>query len=254
MSRKNCLLVPRAHSPADRANVATDAEHFSEPDSASDPERPPAGTVHTLFARDARYHPDAFPGFAAAATELKRARHADAADAQAAADAAHVSASDAAFFKFFRAWRRIDARGDSVVVRRAPRRTGPELVAEFHALSGPMRYYWTHMFELFSLFTRQQIPQLPPPENKLAVKARRDKLLLAFYYLGEPQQRLLVDDWIAARTARAASKRAHELETCLARRALAKIKADMLAVVHNIDFVLRENVPPHRWQGAFEGI
>ena len=286
MSRKNCLLVPgarRDHSP----DFATDAEsHFSASGSDSEAAELPApanlatrvsslfhrDSAHTtrrleaLDAQDARAERDANTerDVRDAAECRKRKRisqtrrdHAETAREIAEAEAevlTHLDNKDKPFFSFFRAWRRIEQHGEHVNLRRAPRSLGPALVAEFNSLSGPMQYYWTHMFELFRLYERQQIPLNPPAANSLAVRTRRDKFLLAFYYLDLPAQKMLVDDWIVERTARAQSNRAYELETCLARRTLAKIKADMLAVVHNIDYVLRENVPPTRWQGAFEGI
>jgi hypothetical protein len=68
------------------------------------------------------------------------------------------------------------------------------------------------------------------------------------------EQKQLVDDWIVERTARQRERRAQELEESLARKTLAKIKKDMLAVASNVDYVLREGRRPHQWQGAFEGI
>jgi hypothetical protein len=288
---KNCLLVPgdarRAHSP----DFATDAEsRFSASDSDADAELPPPADLSTrvssLFnsdsARTTRRLEALDAQNARAERELREQRDArdalhtrprkrgrpptlsrtkrDAAitareDAEAEATAlTHLDSKDKPFFSFFRAWRRIEQHGEHVNLRRAPRALGPTLVAEFNSLSGPMQYYWTHMFELFRLYERQQIPLNPPAANSLAIRTRRDKFLLAFYYLDLDAQKMLVDDWVAERTARAKSQRAYELEECLARRTLAKIKADMLVVVHNIDYVLRENVPPTRWQGAFEGI
>jgi ribosomal protein L9 len=67
----------------------------------------------------------------------------------------------------------------------------------------------------------------------------RRKLMLQFYYLSLVEQRQLVDDWIVERTARQRDRRAQELEESLARKTLAKIKKDMLAVVSNVDYVLR---------------
>jgi hypothetical protein len=289
MSRKNCLLVPndvrRAHSP----DFVTDAEsRFSASDDDADADTAPppdlAARVSTLFrpdhvqttrrlealdakdkraeldARDARDRLKKRKRRRPAAAEQRDAQkrehaHTEREEAEAAEIALQrINRCDKPFFSFFRAWRRIEQRGEHVNLRRAPRALGPTLVAEFNALSGPMQYYWTHMFELFRLYERQQIPLHSPAGYAEAIRARRDKFLLGFYYLDVPAQKMLVDDWIVERTARAKSMRAHELETCLARRTLAKIKADMLAVVHNIDYVLRENVPPHRWQGAFEGI
>jgi hypothetical protein len=83
---------------------------------------------------------------------------------------------------------------------------------------------------------------------------RRRKLMLQFYYLSLVEQKQLVDVWIVERTARQRERRAQELEESLARKTLAKIKKDMLAVVSNVDYVLREGRRPHQWQGAFEGI
>jgi hypothetical protein len=78
--------------------------------------------------------------------------------------------------------------------------------------------------------------------------------MLQFFYLSLSEQKKLVDDWIVERTVRESDRHAQELEESLARKTLTKIKADMLAVVSNIDYVLREGRHPHKWQSAFEGI
>lgn len=151
---------------------------------------------------------------------------------------------------FFVQMKQIEAKG-ALHARRIPRR---ELLLEYKGLNGPMQYYWTHMSELWSLYERQQIALWPVLKSKQDGRWRRRKLMLQFYYLSLVEQRQLVDDWIVERTARQRERRAQELEESLARKTLAKIKADMLAVVSNVDYVLREGRRPHQWQGAFEGI
>ena len=79
-------------------------------------------------------------------------------------------------------------------------------------------------------------------------------MLNAFYFLKVPAQKQLVDDWLVERTARHRERHAEALETCLARRALTKIRTDLLVLVNNIDYVLRDNIEPERWQNIFEGI
>jgi hypothetical protein len=129
-----------------------------------------------------------------------------------------------------------------------------KLLLEFQTLSGHMQYYWVHMFELWRLYERQQIATCSPLTSADGARQRTRDMVLAFYYFDLAQQELLVNEWVIERTARQQGKRAAELETCLTRKTLAKIKTDMLAVVRNIDYVLREGLAPHLWQGAFEGI
>ena len=151
---------------------------------------------------------------------------------------------------FFVLMKQIETKG-SMHALKIPRK---ELLAQYKALSGPMQYYWMHMYELWSLYERQQIALWPVLKSKQDGRWRRRKLMLQFYYLSLSEQKKLVDDWIVERTARERDHRAQELEESLAHKTLAKIKADMLAVVSNIDYVLREGRRPHQWQGAFEGI
>jgi hypothetical protein len=151
---------------------------------------------------------------------------------------------------FFRTMKQIEVKG-TMHARRIPRK---ELLDEYKALSGPQQYYWTHMYELWRLYERQQVALWPLLKSKEDGRWRKRKLKLQFYYLSLAEQKKLVDDWIVERTARERDRRAQELEESLARKTLAKIKADMLAVVSNIDYVLREGRRPHKWQGAFEGI
>ena len=129
-----------------------------------------------------------------------------------------------------------------------------DAVLEFANLSGPMKYYWVHMFELWRLYERQQLARSSPATDAHNARRRRREMLLEFYYLDLAQQKMLVDDWIVERTGRQRQRAAAELETCLARKTLLKIKTDMLAMVANIDFVLRDGLLPHKWQGAFHGI
>jgi hypothetical protein len=147
---------------------------------------------------------------------------------------------------FFVQMKQIEAKG-AMHARLIPRR---ELLVEYKALSGPMQYYWTHMSELWSLYERQQIALWPVLKSKQDGRWRRRKLMLQFYYLSLVEQKQLVDDWIVERTARQRERRAQELEESLARKTLAKIKKDMLAVVSNVDYVLREGRRPHPWRLA----
>jgi hypothetical protein len=159
-------------------------------------------------------------------------------------------------WRFFVAWKRIEYKGQHVHVHEKERLSvrSAKLLREFQTLSGPMQYYWVHMFELWRLYERQQIAVRSPLASADGARQRTRDMMLAFYYLDLAQQKLLVDDWVVERTARQQGKRAAELETCLARKTLAKIKIDILTVVSNIDYVLREGLAPHQWQGAFEGI
>ena len=151
---------------------------------------------------------------------------------------------------FFVLMKQIEVKGSQHVKKVARK----ELLAEYRALNGPMQYYWMHMYELWSLYERQQIALWPVLKSKQDGRWRRRKLMLQFYYLSLVEQKQLVDDWIVERTARQRERHAQELEESLARKTLAKIKKDMLAVVSNVDYVLREGRRPHQWQGAFEGI
>lgn len=157
-------------------------------------------------------------------------------------------------WRFFVTWKRIEHKGKNVRLHGASTLRSTDLLAEFQTFTGQMQYYWVHMYELWRLFERQQIATRSPLKSKDLARERTRDMMLTFYYLSLPQQHVLVDDWIAERTARQRSRHAAELETCLARKTLAKIKSDMLVVVANIDYVLRENLAPHKWQGAFEGI
>jgi hypothetical protein len=157
-------------------------------------------------------------------------------------------------WRFFVTWKRIEHKGKNVRMPGASILRTSELLVEFQTLTGQMQYYWVHMYELWRLYERQQLAQRSPLRSKEAARERTRDMMLSFYYLALPQQHVLVDDWIVERTARQRSRNAAELEACLARKTLAKIKADMLVVVANIDYVLREGIAPHKWQGAFEGI
>jgi hypothetical protein len=156
-------------------------------------------------------------------------------------------------FAFFMSWKRqehkrLRERGNP------PSFDGNRLFTEFHSFNGTQKYYWTHMYELFSLYKRQQLALRSPASSKADAALRQGKLMVAFFHLDLSQQRLLVDDWIIERTARSKQRHAAQLETCLARKTLAKIKADLVVLGRNIDYVLRHGVDPHPWQGAFEGI
>lgn len=150
-------------------------------------------------------------------------------------------------FVFFVRWKRFE-RADG------PRQTVDALLTEFHALNGPQQYYWTHMHELWCLYERQQLALCSPLKSAAQKKARTRVLMLGFYHLGGPAQKLLVDDWIAECTARKRERHAEQLETCLARKTLVKIKADVLALVANIDYVLRESRPPRTWPATVAGV
>ena len=124
--------------------------------------------------------------------------------------------------------------------------------AEFCGLNGTQRYYWTHMHELARLHTRQQLALRSPASTEKNAALRSRELFAAFFNLDLAQQRLLVEDWLVERTARSKRRNAAELETCLARKTLAKIRADVLVLVRNIDYVLRRGVAPRSWHGPFE--
>jgi hypothetical protein len=157
-------------------------------------------------------------------------------------------------FRFFLTFKRIERKGDYVSAKHTPGVNSADLLLEFANLSGPMKYYWVHMFELWRLYERQQLARSSPATDAHNARRRRRDMLLEFYYLDLAQQKILVDDWIVERTGRHRERAAAELETCLARKTLLKIKTDMLAMVSNIDFVLRDGLLPHKWQGAFHGI
>jgi hypothetical protein len=157
-------------------------------------------------------------------------------------------------WRFFVTWKRIEHKGNNVRHSGASILRSADLLAEFQTFTGQMQYHWVHMYELWRLYERQQIAQRSPLRSREYARERTRDMMLSFYYLALPQQHVLVDDWIVERTARQRSRNAADLETCLARKALAKIKTDMLVVVANIDYVLREGIAPHKWQGAFEGI
>jgi hypothetical protein len=135
-----------------------------------------------------------------------------------------------------------------------PPLTFQSLRDEFASHNASKRYYYTHLYELLALYERQQIPLLAPVSNTRDVRARRRSILHSFYFLGVPAQTRLVDDWLVERTARQRKRHADVLETCLARRALAKIKTDILALVRSIDFVLNEDGPPEPWTNLFDRI
>ena len=157
-------------------------------------------------------------------------------------------------FRFFLTFKRIERKGHYVSAKHTPGVNSANLLLEFANLSGPMKYYWVHMFELWRLYERQQLARSSPATDAHNARRRRREMLLEFYYLDLAQQKMLVDDWIVERTGRQRQRAAAELETCLARKTLLKIKTDMLAMVANIDFVLRDGLLPHKWQGAFHGI
>lgn len=153
-------------------------------------------------------------------------------------------------WRFFELWKRIDHKGTHATATVS----GEDLAKEFHTLTGAGKYYWVHMYELWRLYERQQIALRSPLKSKHAARDRSRETMLGFYYLTLPQQNALVDDWISERDAGHRTRHAEELEACLAKKTLAKIKADMLTVVANIDFVLRENIAPHKWRAALPGI
>lgn len=156
-------------------------------------------------------------------------------------------------FAFFVRWKRIEHQSHEAKGSR-PRPTADTLLNEFLALSGPLQYYWTHMHELWLLYQRQQLALRSPLRSVGHKKTRTRELLLTFYYLDGPAQKLLVDDWIAECTARQREFHAEKLETCLARKTLVKIKADVLALVASIDYVLRESRPPRNWPATVAGV
>jgi hypothetical protein len=132
--------------------------------------------------------------------------------------------------------------------------TTDQLATEFLSQSAASKYHYTHMYELWCLYQRQQIPLLPPINSSRDERTRRNALLSAFFTLKPPAQKQLVDDWLVERTARQRERHAEALETCLARRVLIKLKSDLLVLANNIDYVLRDNIEPQRWQSIFSGI
>jgi len=132
--------------------------------------------------------------------------------------------------------------------------TNEQLAVEFINQPPAARYHYTHMYELWCLYQRQQIPLLPPVNNAKEERTRRKAMLDAFLVLKAPAQKQLVDDWLIERTSRHRQRHAEALETCLARRVLIKLKSDLLVLATNIDFVLRDNVEPQRWQNIFNGM
>jgi hypothetical protein len=157
-------------------------------------------------------------------------------------------------FRFFLAFKRIERKGDYASEKHTPGVDKPKLLAEFTGLTGPMKFHWVHMFELWHLYERQQLARSSPATDARNARRRRRAMLLEFYYLDIHQQQMLVDDWIVERTARQRSRAAANLEACLARKTLLRIKSDILAMLANIDFVLRDGLLPRRWTGAFPGI
>lgn len=157
-------------------------------------------------------------------------------------------------FRFFLAFKRIERKGDYTSEKHTPGVDKPKMLAEFTGLSGPMKFHWVHMFELWHLYERQQLAHSSPATDARNARHRRRAMLLEFYYLDIHQHKMLVDDWIVERTARQRSRAAAQLESCLARKTLLRIKTDILTMVANIDFVLRDGLMPRHWQRAFPGI
>lgn len=157
-------------------------------------------------------------------------------------------------FRFFLAFKRIERKGDYASDKHTPGLDKPKLLDEFSGLSGPMKFHWVYMFELWHLYERQQLARSSPATDARNARRRRRAMLLEYYYLDIHQQQMLVDDWIVERTARQRSRAAAQLEACLARKTLLRLKADILAMVANIDFVLRDGTMPPRWTAAFPGI
>ena len=157
-------------------------------------------------------------------------------------------------FRFFLSFKRIERKGQYASEKHTPALDKPKLLAEFNGLSGPMKFHWVHMFELWHLYERQQLARSSPATDAHNARRRRRVMLLEFYYLDIHQQQMLVDDWIVERTARQRSRAATQLEACLARKTLLRIKSDILTMLANIDFVLRDGTLPRNWTGAFHGI
>jgi hypothetical protein len=159
----------------------------------------------------------------------------------------------AELFRFFVRWKRIEHKNNTSQTQ-VPRPSIDALLTDFHNLTGPLQYYWTHMHELWLLYERQQLALRSPIKTAAEYRSRTRELAQSFYYLDGPAQKLLVDDWIVERNARQRERHAEQLETCLARKTLAKIKADVLALVANIDYVLRESRLPRQWPATFVGV
>jgi hypothetical protein len=129
-----------------------------------------------------------------------------------------------------------------------------DIASEFIHQSATERHNITHMYELWCLYQRQQIPLLPPVHTKPQETKRKRTILKAFFLLKAPAHKQLVDDWLIENTARKRQRHAEALETCLARRVLTKIKSDLLVLTSNIDYVLRDDIEPQRWQEIFHSI
>jgi hypothetical protein len=160
-------------------------------------------------------------------------------------------------FRFYCKLRRLElgaALGDNLVSAQSRVITKTQLVNEFLNQTPASRYHYTHMYELWCLYQRQQIPLLPPVTSTREERDRRRNMLTAVLSLEPAPQKQLVDDWLTERTARQRERHADALETCLARRVLVKLKSDLLILANNIDYVLRDNIEPQRWQNIFSGI
>jgi hypothetical protein len=156
-----------------------------------------------------------------------------------------------ALFAFFVNWRNHEHKLQSRVGY-PPAFDGNTCFTEFGGFNDTQRYYWTHMYELARLHTRQQLALRSPASTEKNTALRNRELFAAFFHLDLAQQRLLVEDWLVERTARSKRRNTAELETCLTRKTLAKIRADVLVLVRNIDYVLRRDVAPKAWHGPFE--
>lgn len=287
---KNCLLVPTdsrhapdprtqttfAPAPAlfPRAHNASDSSEYSDDAAllAAKPKSAAAGSALSANAegppRRKRGRPWTDTYSPSEETDNKRGRKT-------------LEQTQKTVFRFFCRWRRLEYKSGVPKNKRAPQSAAdatpfslppeaqpqpapaPEheppltfqaLRDEFAALNASKRYYYTHLFELLTLYERQQIPLLPAVACTRDVRARRRVILSSFYFLSVPAQTRLVDDWLVERTARQRARHADVLETCLARRALAKIKTDILALVRSIDFVLNEDGPAEPWTNLFDRV
>jgi hypothetical protein len=257
---KNCLLVPADDAaPSYAAPTDTPAALAAHTESASSADSEPELDPPSPGARDDPNLGDRITADLADACKrsMLQARrvldHRPVRDPSSRTKRPRPKRCTKELFAFFIAWKRLEHRQQRAHAN-APTFDHNKLFTEFHSFNGAQQYYWTHMHELFSLYKRQQLALLSPAKSKDGVAAREREIFAAFFLLDVSQQRLLVDDWVVERTARAQRRHAAALETCLARRTLARIRADVLLLVRNIDYVLRRGVAPRTWQGAFEGI
>ena len=160
-------------------------------------------------------------------------------------------------FRFFCRWRRLEHSTHIQKTSSAkynPALLTDTLVSEFLHHTHSIKYQYTHMFELWDVYQRQQIPLLPPVKTPRDARKRRKLMFHNFFLLKASAHKQLVDDWLVERTARQRQRHAEALETCLARRVLTQVKADLLVLVSNIEYVLRDSIEPQSWPSPFDTV